>query len=42
MTKTEDRFIMGVDNVCLFVCYYASRRDVMYLRIIQAQYYKFQ
>jgi hypothetical protein len=27
---------------CLFVCYYASRRDAMYLRIILAQYYKFQ
>jgi hypothetical protein len=28
--------------VCLFVCYYASRRDAMYLRIILAQFYKFQ
>jgi hypothetical protein len=26
----------------LFVCYYASCRDAMYLRIILAQYYKFQ
>jgi hypothetical protein len=24
---------------CLFVCYYASRRDAMYLRIILAQCY---
>jgi hypothetical protein len=28
--------------ICLFVCYYASRRDAMYLRIILAQFYKFQ
>jgi hypothetical protein len=39
--------IGGIDSFielrcCLFVCYNASRRDAMYLRIILAQYYKFQ
>jgi hypothetical protein len=46
VTKTvSNKIILNVwieNGPVLFVCYYASLRDAMFLRIILAQYYKFQ